>query len=345
MTRRRVGEAQWLRVGHFNVRGLRSREVAVRELFEREQLHVLTLVETFLDREQGVQLGGELVALCNERAGTRAPGGTAVLIRHGIEFKRMDTKLFDKTEVVVVRVARSTVGALYCPPHARWEGLRQALEFFCNTATGKAILLGDFNGRHHSWCSASNARGRKLNDWAQHRRWSVCAPPQTTCSNSCGSRTTIDFALVRAGSVRRVTERRDWREYFTDSDHAPVTLEWWGRVTELRKNDRRIPKGRRKEEGIVAVAHEWSKQELPWHTQRLKEASTQAELDIAYDAAVQCLLRPWNRARAKDRPARWGFFWTRELQRLTHLRKKLWQRWKKQGEKSAGVRIRRLTRR
>lgn len=77
MTSRRITRDEgWIRMGHYNVRGLRACQVEVRELFEREQLQVLTLVETFVDIEQNVQLGGEVVALCNEREGTRAPGGT-----------------------------------------------------------------------------------------------------------------------------------------------------------------------------------------------------------------------------------------------------------------------------
>lgn len=63
------GEARWLSVGHFNVRGLKSREVVVRELFEREKLDLLTMVETFRSPGTSHQLRGDLVELFNEKAG------------------------------------------------------------------------------------------------------------------------------------------------------------------------------------------------------------------------------------------------------------------------------------
>lgn len=131
-------------------------EVQVRELFEEENLDVLTMVETFLDPEQGIQLGGELVALCNERVGTKALGGTAILVRNGVVYTRLLSETFEKTELVVVKVMGTTVGALYSPSRVQWTGLRRALERFRELATGKALLLGDFNRRHVSWCTRTN---------------------------------------------------------------------------------------------------------------------------------------------------------------------------------------------
>lgn len=317
----------------------------MRELFEREELDVLTLVETFLDTEQGVQLGGAFIVLCNDRVGTRAPGGTAILIRDGIAFKRLPSMIFEQTELVSVQVLGTTVGALYSPPRAAWSGLERALEAFRRLASGKAILLGDFNGRHATWCTKTNARGRKLVEWVDTSCWIIEAPAETTCLNSSGGQSTVDFAIVRSGAVRRVKARRDWREPFLGSDHAPVTLEWWGRCTALRPNDARIPKGRRCEEAITSVAEEWSAQELPWHIEQMKAVTTQEELDKAYSDAVKCVLRPWNRVRAKDRPARWGAFWNRELQRLINRRKTLWKRWRRTGEDEDKARYKEIDRR
>lgn len=92
--------------------------------------------------EQTVQLGGELVALCNERHGTRSPGGTAILIRNGVAYSRLRTEFFDRTELVAVQVLGTTIGALYSPPRASWHGLESALESFS--------LHSDREG-HPSW--------------------------------------------------------------------------------------------------------------------------------------------------------------------------------------------------
>lgn len=44
MTTRNTNNARWLKLGHYNVRGLRAREVEVKELFETEELDVLSMV-------------------------------------------------------------------------------------------------------------------------------------------------------------------------------------------------------------------------------------------------------------------------------------------------------------
>lgn len=49
-------EAGYLRVGMFNVRGIRAREVEIRELMARERLDVLVVTETFLADDQNIDL-------------------------------------------------------------------------------------------------------------------------------------------------------------------------------------------------------------------------------------------------------------------------------------------------
>lgn len=44
------GRARWLKVGVFNVRGLKKRKFEVRELSTREKLYVFAVVETFLPK-------------------------------------------------------------------------------------------------------------------------------------------------------------------------------------------------------------------------------------------------------------------------------------------------------
>lgn len=39
-----------------------------------------------------------------------------------------------------------------------------------------------------------------------------------------------------------ISARLEWLDTFTDSDHAPVDLEWWGKLTDMCANDERIPK-------------------------------------------------------------------------------------------------------
>lgn len=74
---------------------------------------------------------------------------------------------------------------------------------------------------------------------------------------------------------------------------------------------------------------------LPRHIAQMKSVVTQQEMDKAYNDAVACLLRPRNRVHARERPARWRRFWTRELQQLSQWRKALWKKWKRRGDVDA----------
>lgn len=133
-------------------------------------------------------------------------------------------------------------------------------------------------------------------------------------------------------------------EPFAHSDHTPVVLERWSKLTHLRPNDRRIPKGRRREEAIVEEAEPWHEAELLWHIRRLSTVRTQYALDAAYSDAIACILQPWNRVRAKDRPKRWGKYWSRDLQRLSQRRSWLWREWKRTSDDDARSEHRRVDR-
>lgn len=253
-------------------------------------------------------------------------------------------RIFDGTELVAVRVGAALFRGLYSPPRANWSGLRDALSAFAALAHGKAVLARDFNARHVQWCTRDNPRGKKLLQWEESNRWRIDAPRDSTCRNSSGAQSTIDLILSKAGCVRRVHARLEWHETFRSSNHAPVLFEWWGRATALRPNDRRIPMGRRPEEKVLDEAETWLDAEMPAHIAATRAVRTQRELDAAYNRAVQCVLRPWNQVRAKDRPLSWGPHWTRELQELAKRRRSSWRRWKRTGEDEAKAEHKRLNR-
>lgn len=251
----------WLRVDLYNVRGLRTRCLTVTELLQREKLDVLVAVETFLERGQKARIKCQVEALCNERkqGATRAAGGVAILIKPGLRYEFLRSKVFRRTELVVIRVGGATLGAIYCPTHKPWPGLLDALEMFQSLTTGKGILLGDFNARHVSWCTKSTHRGRRIVEWAAQRRYDICTPGHSTHRNSRGAESTIDFALVKSGMVSGLKSRLPWMSPFMCSNHAPVVMKWWGRRTWMRNNDHRIHKDKRSEPTLVAAAAAGSK--------------------------------------------------------------------------------------
>lgn len=168
-----AAEARWLKVGTFNVHGLGARAAAVHEILSRERMDVFVLTETMVTSERTVAIYAQVAAISNNPlpSGGRVSGGVAICVRHGLRFETIKKKMFDRTQIVVIKIAGAYLGGIYSPPGATWRGFEQALDMFNSTATGKAILLGDFNARHRRWCYGSNARGRKLVEWATRRRW------------------------------------------------------------------------------------------------------------------------------------------------------------------------------
>lgn len=308
-----------MRVGLYYVRGLRARRLEIVELFERGKLYILAVNETFMEKERSIGLALQSEAICNDKAAstTHPPGGTAIPIRPGIKYELLEKNIFRRTELVVVRAGVLTVGVIYAPPRAPWTGLEQALERFRELTSGKGILIGDLNARHHSWCSRQTSRGRMLHAWASRHRLDISAPPYTTHRNSNGTELTIDLAIVKSGRLRNLDARMEWQQPFNGSDHAPLVMEWWGKTTWMRNNDKRVHKNWRRDEDIVALAGRWFDDELGWNVEAMRAEKTQQDLDLAYEAAVRCWLRPWNRARARERPRRWGPLWSRELQQMT----------------------------
>lgn len=191
-----------------------------------------------------------------------------------------------------MRIEGAFLGGLYSPPGASWSGFEQALGLFNRTATGKEILLDDFNGRHSAGAAGSNPRGRKLVAWTYRHRWQFRTPANPTHCNSNDARTTLDFAISKAGTVRRVTSRQEWHNTYGGSDHAPVLMQWWGRVAEMRVNDRRIPASTRSDLVIVNAPTDWLHDELPRHIQELQHVDSQQKLVKWYEGMVQCMLAP-----------------------------------------------------
>lgn len=115
-------------------------------------------------------------------------------------------------------------------------------------------------------------------------------------------------------------------------------------MTHIRDNSKGIPKRRRRDSEVLQFAEEWFKSEIPWHIDAIGRTQSPRELDDAYKQSVACWLRPWQRLRAKSRPERWGFFWTRDLQRWSQLRTKLWRKWRQHGDIGALARYKRVNR-
>lgn len=64
-------------------------------------------------------------------------------------------------------------------------------------------------------------------------------------------------------------------------DHEPVLAHWAGRLTRMRSYDASIPKRRRRDQQVVEQATDWFQDEMGWHIEEIRGATSQEELDKA----------------------------------------------------------------
>lgn len=97
-----------------SIRNWRYRKEDVELMMKEERLDVLALPETFLSPEQNAGLEFRSVLLDNtpRSRGTRAAGGSAIIVRHGLEYKFLQKKFFGKCEMIIVRVDGGTLASV-----------------------------------------------------------------------------------------------------------------------------------------------------------------------------------------------------------------------------------------
>lgn len=149
-------------MGTLNVRGLGQREMLFRELMVEEKLDVLVLNEAMLGpgKKPGLGMRAAVLKKPPRRQGARSGGGTAILVRDGLEFGSEEKAFFRQTELVMIRVGGTLLGWIYIPPRAAWGGVEAAPNTFKQKARSDAILLGDLNARHETWCTGHNVGGK-----------------------------------------------------------------------------------------------------------------------------------------------------------------------------------------
>lgn len=118
----------------------------------------------------------------------------------------------------------------YCPPHQHGglvalEGLLgRVSDFLSRARSGSLLVLGDFNSWSREWGSRrTNARGRKLGDWARGEGLLlVNRGSAPTCVRSRGE-SIVDLTFASAGIARRVSK---WqvRGEETGSDHLYISM-------------------------------------------------------------------------------------------------------------------------
>lgn len=96
---------QVLRIGTYNVRGLRRRATDVQHIFLLEKLDVMALQETFLSPEQSLLMPyrAELISNAPSQPGYRSAGGSAIIFRNSIDYELVMKDVIEQCEVILIR--------------------------------------------------------------------------------------------------------------------------------------------------------------------------------------------------------------------------------------------------
>ena len=146
--------ADELRLGFLNCRGWHSREVDVKMMLGKLDLDVMGLAETFLRREEEIEVGGYMWHGQNRQYCKRASGGVRLLVKKHLKVLplRSQTEGVVWVEVRLEKERKLAVGVVYINPEGvrventekQFEGMQEEISRLQQKGFS-IVLMGDFN--------------------------------------------------------------------------------------------------------------------------------------------------------------------------------------------------------
>ena len=154
---------------------------------------------------------------------------------------------------------------------------------------GKCLVIGYFNGRHTSWCSKNNSRGRILHQWTRDRGWTVSSPNLPTFWNGRSS-SPIDLVVHRSVEITKVhVPEGIWTGC---TNYSPMVARFTNIVTGKRAGRPTLSKSARINAGVKEKASVRLDEEIPSISACLNMVTTKEDLQRTYTQLVKCLLHP-----------------------------------------------------
>ena len=143
-----------LRLGFLNCRRWHSREVDVKMMLGKLELDVMGLAETFLQREEEIEVGGYTWHGQNRQNCKRASGGVGLLVKKHLKVLplRSQTEGVVWVEVRLEKGRKLAVGVVYINPEGvrventeeQFEGMQEEIVRLQQKGFS-VVLMGDFN--------------------------------------------------------------------------------------------------------------------------------------------------------------------------------------------------------
>jgi len=147
-----------LTIGTWNVNGLTSKIEQVADLTNSKQIDILVLTETKQQALKTFPVGRNYEAIGSHSNGK---GGIAISVRPDLQYKRLFEHWSVLCQYIGIRVGTTVIVGMYISPRIPAAELKEHLEKVHEKTGGRAIIIGDLNGRTKRWCTADNLIGRE----------------------------------------------------------------------------------------------------------------------------------------------------------------------------------------
>lgn len=312
-----------LKLGIFNTRGLKAKLEVVDQM--AHQFAVLGLCETWLrEKDEEVLKSLDCSALAPPTLNlARGHGGVGIIINSLLQYDIVYKTSTQTIQCVTAKVNSVMITVLYISPQARPGDVSTILDKIKHLSGNQAVIMGDLNGRHTSWDAVSNARGRRLYQWALKHGWKIIGPDLPSLITPRG-KSSPDIFLVKGV---RTSKAKTWTHMTSSgSDHLPVHVHIYLHQTEPpQRQSRCIPRRQRTNPRIVEKARASYIANMTPCLQRIESAETVHELEAAYRKYKDTLLAPWESTR-RAKPGRFKGFWNNTLDTMAKRRRKLYRR-------------------
>ncbi|GFW72667.1 probable RNA-directed DNA polymerase from transposon X-element [Trichonephila clavipes] len=186
----------------WNVDGVRSRIVEIRDFIDKHSPDLLLIQETHLRLEYSFSIPNYICYRNDRTNSARGWGGTAILIKRYISHFHVPTPpLLTGVEATLVALTPSDqepflVASIYAPPNPTYRNLGADFNAIFKIFKS-AFSAGDFNAKRTSWgCVNSDPRGNYLLRYITNNNLGLIAPPTPTRYGS-DSASPLDYALIK----------------------------------------------------------------------------------------------------------------------------------------------------
>src|SRR5664279_3728546 len=209
-----------LKILQWNSNGLRNKTYELKSLLLRDNYDVICIQETHLTEKVNYELNG--YSIIRRDRELRKKGGLLIAVKEGLTYQTKDTTGVIEYQHIELQSKEGNIHILNVYIKPLEVHVTSHLTHLFNQT--RAIVLGDFNAKHHLWMSKTeDLRGKELADIINNSStYTVLNNGQTTHQNTKGGMSTIDITFA----TTNIASKSSWYTHHNlmGSDHTPITI-------------------------------------------------------------------------------------------------------------------------